>query len=139
MTPQSTISRAAKSPVAMVTLMAVLAALASPISPHPDLDEVTTIDRPWLLESDFDADPALHATEGQVVVLELEERGDGQGVLRENTIRFLVEKERLFAFCIPVDDPHLVRLRLERGAGFGSAKREAKAEQRRQHGRTVLT
>lgn len=136
---QTPIVRAATAIIALLLLLAAVSALGRSSPTPPDLSNIRTIDLPWLLESDFDVDPALHATEGQVVVLELEERSDGKGVFRENTIRFLVEQERRFAFCIPAEDPRLVRLRLERNPGFESAKGKAKAKQRRRRGRTILT
>jgi uncharacterized protein YjbI with pentapeptide repeats/sugar lactone lactonase YvrE len=84
---------------------------------------VETTDRPWVMESEFVTNPALHAIDGQTVVLRLESGrswGSSQdnartwqsrtGLLRRNSIRFLVEEKGVYRFCIPSDEPHLRRL-----------------------------
>ncbi|MHC4065347.1 MAG: pentapeptide repeat-containing protein [Planctomycetota bacterium] len=98
-------------------LLAAAPALASPPSAG-----VTLADSPWLLEEQFALDPTFHATPEQTVVLHLEGRGDaadaghtgrGRGAIRRNTFRFLVGEAGDFSFCIPEDEPHIVRLKLK--------------------------
>ena len=78
---------------------------------------VTTIDSPWLSEAEFAADDSLHATHSQTIVLDLESSGKGKGAIRRNSVRFLVEEEQNFSFCIPDDEPHMLRIKLKRAGG----------------------
>lgn len=80
---------------------------------------VTTLERPWVHEDEFELDALLHATPDQTVVLDLErsERGKRIGAIRKNSLRFVVEQERAFSFCIPEDDRHLVRVRMKKERG----------------------
>jgi len=93
-----------------------------PFNPaHAQSPPVETTDRPWLLESEFDANPNLHATDGQTVILHLEpaaSRGQGTvgppeqtpGTFRHNRFRLLVEDQASYRFCIPADEPFLWHL-----------------------------
>ena len=40
-----------------------------------------------------------------------------RGSLRNNSIRLLVEEEQAFSFCIHEDEPHILRIRLQRSGG----------------------
>jgi uncharacterized protein YjbI with pentapeptide repeats len=82
--------------------------------------EPRVVERPWVLEAELAADPLLHATLDQTIVLDLEGqrksrgRGHGRGVVRRNEVRLLVEEERRVRLCIPEDEPHLLWLALRR-------------------------
>jgi uncharacterized protein YjbI with pentapeptide repeats len=80
---------------------------------------VTTLERPWVHEDEFELDALLHATPDQTVVLDLErsEHGKRIGAIRKNSLRFVVEQERAFSFCIPEGDQHLVRVRMKKERG----------------------
>lgn len=79
---------------------------------------VTTSERPWLDEAEFDADESLHAVPGQTVVLDLEDSGHGKGQpVQVNTLRLHFERDRRASFCIPADEPHVLRLKLQRAGG----------------------
>jgi uncharacterized protein YjbI with pentapeptide repeats len=95
-------------------------------------DAVTTIERAWLTEAEFNADSTLHARPGQVVLLDLEpaasgwgkwsggagrkNRGGGRGI-QTNSLKFLIEKGRNFSFCIPNDEPLIRRIKLKQNRG----------------------
>jgi len=120
----------------------LLAVCCLPFGPvHAQSSLVETRERPWLLESEFDANPNLHAIEGQTVVLHLEageRRGKGSagppeqnpGTLHNNRFRFLVEREGSFRFCIPADEAFLWRLTVYEAS--------RKAGQQGQTGRPVI-
>ena len=82
---------------------------------------VTVLDRDWVEEADFDADPTLYATELQTIVIDLEDHDNSRsrGRVQTNTVRFLVEESREFAFCIGENDAHLLRLHLKRAGSQG--------------------
>ena len=89
-----------------------------PVAAHPVQDAVaTTSVRPWLSEADFALDASLHATRRQTVVLELESSGPGEPAIRRNSVRFLIEKEQKYSFCIPEDEPYILRIKLKRSGG----------------------
>ena len=85
----------------------------------------------WLSEEDFALNDALHATIDQAVLLHLEGRDDSatggrgrrdRGAIRRNSFRLLVEEARDFSFCIPEDEPYIVRLRLKGPISRGKAR-----------------
>ena len=82
--------------------------------------EVTTTDRPWVMEEEFEQDPFLRATLDQIVILNLEAAPTGGDIsLSRNTIPYLVrdmDRDPL-NFCIPADEPHIVALELETSTG----------------------
>jgi len=100
-------------PFVLSTLCLLFLTAAKPL---PDAD-VTTSDRPWVAEDEFAADDSLHAKHSQTIVLDLESSGKGKGAIRRNSVRFLVEEEQKFSFCIPDDEPHMLRIKLKRAGG----------------------
>jgi len=102
----------------LLLLLAGALCLSLQASGKPVQDEdILTVNRPWLDESEFLADDTLHATRGQNVVLHLEP-WDGKGKpIRKNSLRFSVEEAERFRFCIPREDPHLLRVKLKRHGG----------------------
>jgi len=90
--------------------------LLTAAKPLPEVG-VATSEAPWLTEAQFAADPSLHATHAQTVVLELESTGKGKSAIRKNSVRFLVEEAQDFSFCIPDDEPHIRRIKLKRNGG----------------------
>ncbi|MGR9108837.1 MAG: hypothetical protein ACU843_18110, partial [Gammaproteobacteria bacterium] len=76
-----------------------------------------TISRPWLDETEFSENLALHATRDQTVVLHLEGADTKGNPIVRNALRFAVDEAENFSFCIPAGDPHLVRLKLKRTDG----------------------
>lgn len=85
-----------------------------------DVEEVTTTDRPWVMEEEFQQNPALRATPDQIIVLNLEPAPQGDPIsLLRNTIPYLVRSTdgEHFSFCIPAEEPYLVALELETSVG----------------------
>ena len=82
--------------------------------------EVSTTDRPWVMEEEFQQDPSLRATPDQIIILHLEPAPQGGDIfLSRNTIPYLVrdiDRDPL-SFCIPAEEPHIVALELETSSG----------------------
>src|SRR5262249_35528653 len=74
---------------------------------------VTTTERPWYHEAEFATTPGLRARPHQVVILHLEPGGK-RNKHKRNTIPYLFEETATFNFCVPVDDPHIRSLELQR-------------------------
>lgn len=83
----------------------------------PDEPIVTTNDRPWLVEADFDNDPTLYAQLGQVIVFDLEPATHYNERDFTNTVRYKVSETANFSFCIPLDEPHITALQLLNESG----------------------
>jgi uncharacterized protein YjbI with pentapeptide repeats len=90
--------------------------LSTPGAARP-VTTVTTVERPWLAEEEFLDDEDLHATAGQTMVLDLEGAASGQGAIRSNTVRLLVEEAREYSFCIPRDEANIQRVKVKRSGG----------------------
>lgn len=103
----------------MLLIVSVLCLLVNAAARSQQEVAVTTLDRSWVLEAEFELDALLHATPDQTVVLDLEgsERGKSKGAMRKNSLRLVIERERTFSFCIPADDQHLERVRVKKVRG----------------------
>ena len=82
--------------------------------------EVTTTDRPWVMEEEFQQNPSLRATLDQIIILNLEPAPQGGDIFpSRNTIPYLVrdiDRDPL-SFCIPADEQYIVALEIESSAG----------------------
>jgi uncharacterized protein YjbI with pentapeptide repeats len=96
------------------------AGCSNEISSSSPAPEVSQVDRAWVLESEFDADPALYASQSQIIVLELEVEQPIGSAIRENIVRLQIDKEQRVSYCIQADDLHLVSLGIERIGGGGT-------------------
>lgn len=89
---------------------------------------IITREGPWLLEKDFDAEPLLHARDGQTVLLELEQNGGkrrgGKGKPGQNTLRISVEEENSYRYCLSIDEPHIERFRLSEVKANGNGRKK---------------
>ncbi len=98
--------------------------------------EAATVSRSWVEEREFAADASLHASDHQVVLLDLEPAGAGGSQLVDNSFRHVFSETTEIGFCIPDDEPHVtavevsdssgaVVLRSERGVGCAYATVDA--------------
>ena len=113
--------------ICTATLMAGGLLVLSPA--HARSPWVETVERPWLMESEFDANRALHATAGQTIVLDLEaDSGPGKRRprdLKRNRVRLLVEEQGSYRFCIPAEEPYIKRLTLRSVRGLRGVRPSA--------------
>ena len=80
---------------------------------------ITTVERPWIKEAEFQQDSSLHALLDQTVILDLEPASAGDTtLLLRNTLRIIVSDTESLGFCIPAQEPHITALELvsEQGA-----------------------
>ena len=82
-----------------------------------DVVEVTTTDRPWVMEEEFQHNPSLWATTGQTVILDLEPASAGAKHLFRSTIRYLISNPADFSFCIPSEERYIIALKLVAESG----------------------
>jgi uncharacterized protein YjbI with pentapeptide repeats len=79
---------------------------------------ITTIERPWVKEAEFQQDQTLYATLDQVAIIDLEPASPGDAsLLLRNTIRFTVSDTERLSFCIPAQEPHVRTLDIVSGTG----------------------
>jgi len=93
--------------VHVVGLSAALCLAGAPDAGARDASHTST--RPWIHEEEFGNDRTLRATPDKVVILHLGATGS---IPMEHRIPYRFKETGPFTFCIPADDPHLLRMTL---------------------------
>lgn len=90
------------------TLLCACLALAACGDGSDVVDPVAAIANPQTVwqEADFGRDPEIHAELGHVVILDLEAQRGGEP-MRDNHIRYRVDEETAYSFCIPEHEPYI--------------------------------
>jgi uncharacterized protein YjbI with pentapeptide repeats len=109
--PEHPVSPAALRRGALLAACVLGAALAMPALARRAQAAVSTRDVPWLHETDFAADPALHAVLGQTVILDLERLNRR---FAASDFRIVLDREVDLTLCIPPDAPYVRWVRIAR-------------------------
>ncbi len=111
--------------VGILALLIAVAVVACSIETSNPVPDVSQVDRPWVLESEFTVDPSLYASQSQIIVLELEEAQLEGDPIHDNAVRLLLENSSRFSLCIPADEPFVVRAQLKRVGAVPEAANSA--------------